>query len=206
MTPYFLKTTSKFLMFPRGVSQAPRPPGPRSHVRIAQVRVHVHHLRWDTVCIPGSWCLNTLLKESTDENAENINTWQRFTWCSYLFICGWAGSSLRLTGSVAGAPGLSCPSECGILVPWPGVEPVSPTWEGGVLTTGPPGKPPVCFAVTKNPQETPSWFCAVNIMSNDWFLQNFPNKVFTDPGNLELPSSPSSLEAAVNWHKTQASL
>ena len=36
--------------------------------------------------------------------------------------------------------GLSCPTVCGILVPWPGVEPESPAWEGGFLTTGPPEK------------------------------------------------------------------
>ena len=29
---------------------------------------------------------------------------------------------------------------CGILAPWPGVEPESLTWEGKVLTTGPTGK------------------------------------------------------------------
>ena len=29
---------------------------------------------------------------------------------------------------------------CGILMSWPGIEPTSPTLEGGVLTTGPPGK------------------------------------------------------------------
>ena len=34
----------------------------------------------------------------------------------------------------------SCPVACGILVPWPGTEPVSPALAGGVLTTRPPGK------------------------------------------------------------------
>ena len=28
---------------------------------------------------------------------------------------------------------------CGILAPWPGMEPVPPALEGEVLTTGPPG-------------------------------------------------------------------
>ena len=37
------------------------------------------------------------------------------------------------------ACGLSCPMACGILVPQPGIEPVSPALEGGFLTTGPPG-------------------------------------------------------------------
>ena len=36
--------------------------------------------------------------------------------------------------------GLSCPAACGILVPRPGIEPMSPALEGRFLTTGPPGK------------------------------------------------------------------
>ena len=36
--------------------------------------------------------------------------------------------------------GLTCPTACGILVPQPGIEPMSPALEGGFLTTGPPGK------------------------------------------------------------------
>ena len=34
------------------------------------------------------------------------------------------------------------PEACGILAPWPGIEPTPPALEGKVLTTGPPGKPP----------------------------------------------------------------
>ena len=38
---------------------------------------------------------------------------------------------------------LSCLQECTITVPWPGVK---PAWQGGLLTTGPPGKfLAVCF-------------------------------------------------------------
>ena len=56
--------------------------------------------------------------------------------------------SLRHTGSLievqelssCGAHGLSCPSACGILVPWPRIEPASPALEGRFFTTGPPGK------------------------------------------------------------------
>ena len=32
---------------------------------------------------------------------------------------------------------------CGILPPWPGIEPAPPALEGKVLTTGPPGKSPI---------------------------------------------------------------
>ena len=35
---------------------------------------------------------------------------------------------------------LSRPAACGILVPPLGIKPVSPALEGGLLTTGPPGK------------------------------------------------------------------
>ena len=34
---------------------------------------------------------------------------------------------------------LSCSAPYGILVPQPGIEPTSPAWEGGFLTTAPPG-------------------------------------------------------------------
>ena len=39
------------------------------------------------------------------------------------------------------ACGLRCPVACGILVPWPGIKPASPTLHGGFLTTEPPGEP-----------------------------------------------------------------
>ena len=42
--------------------------------------------------------------------------------------------------SVVAARGFSCPAACGILVLRQGIEPASPAWEGGFLTTGPPGK------------------------------------------------------------------
>ena len=34
---------------------------------------------------------------------------------------------------------------CGILAPWPGIEPAAPALEGEILTTGPPGKSPPPF-------------------------------------------------------------
>ena len=38
------------------------------------------------------------------------------------------------------AMGLSCGMQAGILDPQPGIEPTSPALEGGLLTTGLPGK------------------------------------------------------------------
>ena len=34
---------------------------------------------------------------------------------------------------------------CGILAPWPEIEPTPPAFEGEVLTTGPPGKSPLLY-------------------------------------------------------------
>ena len=62
----------------------------------------------------------------------------------YLFI-GCIRSWLQHTGSFVATRGLSCPAACGILVPRPGIEPTSPTLEGGFLTTGSPGKSPWFF-------------------------------------------------------------
>ena len=64
----------------------------------------------------------------------------------YLFCSIW--SQLRHTGSfipcagfsLVAACGLSCPAACEILVPQPGMEPMSPALKGGFLTTGPPKK------------------------------------------------------------------
>ena len=48
------------------------------------------------------------------------------------------------TGSVVEVLGLGCSTACGSnLVPWPGVESISPTLQGRFLTTGPLGKFPV---------------------------------------------------------------
>ena len=74
---------------------------------------------------------------------------------SFVAVRGLSIVVRRLLSSCARAPehvgsvvvarglGLSCPTACGILVPSPEVEPVSPALEGGFLTTGPPGKSPV---------------------------------------------------------------
>ena len=52
-----------------------------------------------------------------------------------------AGSLIEAcVGSVVVAHRLSCPGACGILVSRLGIEPASPALEGGLFTTGPPGK------------------------------------------------------------------
>ena len=47
---------------------------------------------------------------------------------------------LWLMDSLVMAHRLSCSAACRILVPRPGIKPVSPALAGGFLTTGPPGK------------------------------------------------------------------
>ena len=47
---------------------------------------------------------------------------------------------LYSVGSVVAVHRLSCPEARGILVPRPGIEPMSPALEGRFLTTEPPGK------------------------------------------------------------------
>ena len=49
--------------------------------------------------------------------------------------------SLWHTGSLIEAHRLTCPTACGILVPRPGIEHVSPALEGGFFTTGHQGSP-----------------------------------------------------------------
>ena len=49
--------------------------------------------------------------------------WALWLWCAGSRARG--RCSLRHAGSLVVAHGLSCPTTCGILVPWPGIEPVS---------------------------------------------------------------------------------
>ena len=61
-------------------------------------------------------------------------------------VCSTWALSLRLPSSVVVARGLSCPVVRGILVPPPGMEPVSPALGGGFFTVGPPGSPSPPFS------------------------------------------------------------
>ena len=53
---------------------------------------------------------------------------------------GVAVHGLESTGRAVTVHGLTCPVVCGLVVPGPGVEPLSPTLAGRLLTTGPPEK------------------------------------------------------------------
>ena len=81
-----------------------------------------------------------------------------YTWD--LCCCVWA-LQLQHTDSVT-------LQEHGILIPWPGIEPVSPVLQGKSLTTGPPGKYPqallICFSDSFSSWPSgctfPSGFCS----------------------------------------------
>ena len=64
--------------------------------------------------------------------------WVLVAACGFFHCSAWASLQLWCAGSRA--HGLSCPTACGILVPPPGIKPMSPALEGGFLTTGLPGK------------------------------------------------------------------
>ena len=78
------------------------------------------------------------------------------TWTSHCggFFC-WEAQTIE-----HGLHGLSCSVACGILVPRPGIELMSPAWAGGFLTTGPPVKS-LCV-----------WFYASTILLWLWYLCN----------------------------------
>ena len=61
-----------------------------------------------------------------------------------LSSCGVLVFSLSLWCAGSRARELSCPRACGILVPQPGIKPVSPALEGRFFTARPPGKYPLC--------------------------------------------------------------
>ena len=87
-----------------------------------------------------------------------------------LFIyLGCAGSMLQTQAlccavqtSLVVAQGLSCPMACGILVPQPGIEPLSPAWDGGFFMSGPPGKSQEFLRVLEKFITKSSYKCMLN--------------------------------------------
>ena len=75
----------------------------------------------------------------------------------------WA-RSLRHASSIVVACRLSCPTACGILVPWPGIEPASPALEVRFFTTGPPGRSQKCFIFKASSSSRVLWY------ANSWCL------------------------------------
>ena len=77
-----------------------------------------------------------------------------------VFLLYWPISFFCMIFSFPGCAGclfhhegrLSCPAACGILVPWPGIEPMSATLEGRFFITRPPEKVPFfCMILKQTP-------------------------------------------------------
>ena len=65
-----------------------------------------------------------------------LDSWLRLTGSTV-----WGLSSHGPSGfSWVAVRGLTCPTACGILLPWPGIQSETPALEDGFLTTGPPGE------------------------------------------------------------------
>ena len=80
---------------------------------------------------------------------------------------------------------------CGILAPWHGTEPVPPALEGGVLTTGPPGK-----SLGKLLKVNIETFC---VCVNQHFQGNRTSRKYNDLSFL-MWSLTSSKQGSVLWH------
>ena len=81
--------------------------------------------------------------------------------------CGMQDLSLRCADSLTVVRQLSCSTTCGILVPQPGIKPVSPALESRFLTTGPPGKSLHCFC-----------YCSFILISKGIYLPNLSSRFF----------------------------
>ena len=95
-------------------------------------------------------------------------------------ILGHVGFSSSIMGSEVVVHGLSCSVACGILVPRPGTELMSPVLAGIFLTTGPPGKsPPIMFwlypdsgSFLERRAQTWSWVHVKNFEPNSYRYTN----------------------------------
>ena len=72
----------------------------------------------------GAWRV-TVHEAAESDTTEHLNTRRSY---------------LQHTDSLVAVRVLSFSAACGILVPQPGIEPTSPALQGGLLTTGSPGK------------------------------------------------------------------
>ena len=121
-----------------------------SPVDIVKMQVLVHSVggAWDSAFLTSSWVRLMLLVHSS-LIFFLMNIYHLFIWLCQIsvaacriFTAAPELSSLWYVGSVVAVYELSCPAACGILVPQPGIEPVSSALPVGFLTLGPPGKSP----------------------------------------------------------------
>ena len=86
-------------------------------------------------------------------------------------LCSWGTWALECEGSVVAVHGLCCFSARGILVPRPGIKPLSPALQDVFLTTGPPGKSLLWF-LEPSISALPTFTLFKNLTSVvvEWFL------------------------------------
>ena len=89
----------------------------------------------------------------------HVRLWQILVVAYGIFRWGTAGSVVEMHG-------LSCSAACGVLVPWPGIKPMSPALEGWFLTTAPPEKSQTC-----------TFLICMSSMITKGFKKGFPYKI-----------------------------
>ena len=92
----------------------------------------------------GAWNLNLwTTKDVPQLFLKNKTKRILFTWLCWDFVSSFSAHGLSSWGvwaqPVIEAHGPSCSTAAGILLPWPGIEPMSPALKAGFWTTGPPG-------------------------------------------------------------------
>ena len=99
-------------------------------------------------------------------------------------------------GSLVAVHGLSCPTVCGILVSYPGTEPI-PTLEGGFLTTGSPGKSLFYFFHSIYLYQIFSFFKCLfpTTQTQNWNVSSMRVGAFSVS-----PALVSSMPGTVTWH------
>ena len=131
----------------------------------------------------------------------------------YLASCSMWDLSLWHTSYLIVAGGLSCPAACEILVPRPGMEPMSHVLTGRFLTTGPSEKSPkrcltsLVFLCTHSLSHV--WLCdPMDYLSMEFFRQEYWSRLpFPPPGDLPdpgiEPGSPESPSLASEFFTTE---
>ena len=107
--------------------------------------------------------LNFIVREFRYTFQRKIIKWNPCPSTQAFFFLAGLGLSCGVQVCSRGARGLSCLMACGILVPWPGIEPASPPLKGKFLTTGPWGN------------STKTQFEGDDIIFENYLIMSFPS-------------------------------
>ena len=115
------------------------------------------------------------------------------------------------TGAVLVVHGLSCPAACGILLPAPGIEPMSPALSGGFLTTQPPGKSHPLIFLRRKSRSRECWLALIGEADQrvesrqlDSTVQTFIRCVTTAQRNPCPPNQPQPSRDSWNLTRLEA--